>query len=360
MSIFGIKMKLFVGLVLCFVVGIIILSMLARDKNEPILPQLASDESLLAKLPPEPDFVSMVFAGDVMMDRGVRASVNKNFSGDYNKLFEKVRFMKTFDIAFANLEGPASDQGKDLKNLYSFRMDPAVIKTLRGIGIDIVSMANNHVGDWMREAFTDTLDKLLDGSILYTGGGFDKAEAETPTILERNGIKIGFLGFSDVGPIWMEAKNDEPSLPAEAGAQAGILLAGDPRFAEIVSNATKQVNYLVVSFHWGDEYKPIHNKRQEALAHVAVDNGAKLIIGHHPHVIQDTEVYKGSFIAYSLGNFMFDQSWSKPTMRGMILEVRLSKDGSMTVKKNTTEQNRLYQIENIIEGVEEKIGLQQI
>ena len=135
----------------------------------------------------------------------------------------------------------------------------------------------------------------------------------------------------------------------------GLLLASNPRFEEIIKNASQQVSYLIISFHFGEEYKTIHNKRQEHLAHKAVDAGAKIIIGHHPHVIQDTEVYKESFIAYSLGNFIFDQSWSEPTMQGMLLEIKLNKDGTMATTKNTFKLNKFFQPDEIMRSTEEEI-----
>ncbi|MBI3306105.1 CapA family protein [Candidatus Nomurabacteria bacterium] len=303
----------------------------------------------------DPEYVKLIFGGDMMLDRGVKASVTKNLGGDYNRLFENLGLFKNFDIVFANLEGPVSDKGRDKRNLYSFRMDPAILPALKNAGITAVSVANNHVGDWGRSAYIDSLEKLKITGILFTGGGMDGKEAETPTIIEKNGIKIGFLGFSDVGPNDMEAGEDTAGLPAEAGAKAGLLLAHNPRFDEIVKNASDIVDYLVVSFHWGDEYKPIHDKRQEFLAHKAVDNGAKIIIGHHPHVVQDFEIYKESFVAYSLGNLIFDQSWSEPTMKGMLLEIKLSKDGNMTVRKDPFKLNNFFQPDEIILGAEEKI-----
>lgn len=295
--------------------------------------------------PKDPDFVNLAFLGDLMLDRGVRNSVNKNFNGDYSALFEKLEILNKSDIVFANLEGTASDKGKDMGNLYSFHMDPSVVPALRGAGIDIVSMANNHVGDWGVVSYADTLRRLKENEIAYTGGGFNLAEATEPTIVEQYGIKIGYLGFSDVGPNWMGATVDS----------AGLLLANNPNFDQIIRDASAQVDHLVVSFHWGDEYKKIHNARQESLAHRAVDAGAKLVIGHHPHVTQDTEVYKNSFIAYSLGNAIFDQGFSTDTMQGMLLEIKLSKDGSMTSKKNTVKLNRVFQPSGVIEGKEEKI-----
>lgn len=293
-----------------------------------------------------PNFVTFAFAGDIMLDRGVRNSVMKNFNGDYSALFDKIYYnLKAPDIVFANLEGPASDQGKDIRNLYSFRMDPAVIPALKGAGISILSVANNHEGDWGLPAYVDTLSRLKENEILYTGGGMNSREAEAPTIIEKYGLKIGFLGFSDVGPESLQAGPDK----------AGLLSANNPRFDEIIKNAAEQTDFLVVSFHFGEEYQTKHNARQEYLAHKAVDDGAKFVIGSHPHVVEDTEVYKNSFIAYSLGNFIFDQSWSAPTMQGMLLEIKLNKNGSMTVRKDTVQLNSAFQPEKIIEGKEQKV-----
>jgi len=295
----------------------------------------------------EPDFINFSFLGDMMLDRGVRSSVNKNFNGDYSSLFTNMEVLKKSDIVFANLEGPASDQGRDLRNLYSFRMDPDIIPALKGAGISIVSVANNHAGDWGREAFIDTLNRLDENEILYTGGGIAK-DAESPTIIEKYGMKIGFLGFSDVGPQNLVAKEDT----------IGILLANNPRYEEIIRNAKSQVDYLIVSIHWGDEYKTTNNARQENLAKKAVDAGAKLVIGHHPHVIQNTEVYKDSLIVYSLGNFIFDQKFSENTMQGMLLELKLWRDGSIDYKKNTVKLNKLFQPDKIIEGKQEKLKIE--
>lgn len=295
----------------------------------------------------EPDFLTLSFMGDIMLDRGVRSSVNKNFAGDYSALFEKMGVLKKHDIVFANLEGPASDKGKDMQNLYSFRMDPSVIPALKGAGFGVLSLANNHVGDWGREAYIDTLNRLDENEIVYIGGGA-REEAIKPKIIEKYGMKIGYLGFSDVGPNWMETKEDE----------VGLLLANDPDFEKIIKDASAQVDHLVVSFHWGDEYKTKHNDRQEKLAHLAIDNGAKIVVGHHPHVVEDTEVYKNGFIAYSLGNFIFDQKFSAGTMQGMMLELKLGRDGAMSVKKNTVKLNSVFQPDKIIFGKEEKVKFQ--
>lgn len=281
---------------------------------------------------------TLSFVGDIMLDRGVKYSVRKNFSGNYSHLFDNTEFLRDSDLFFANLEGPVSDTGKDLHNLYSFRMEPQVLSVLKAAGVDIVSFANNHVGDWGRTAFDDTRKRLTNTGIAYTGAGDTKALAEEPTIMEVAGTKIGFLGFTDVGP----------NSLAAGETNSGILLASDPDLPNIIKNAAGKVDILVTSFHWGDEYKE-HNTRQSALAHTAIDNGAKLVIGHHPHVIQATETYKGGIIAYSLGNFIFDQAFSEKTMEGMALQVTFDteKKSIKRYDKYLVELNPYFQPESI-------------
>jgi poly-gamma-glutamate synthesis protein (capsule biosynthesis protein) len=247
-----------------------------------------------------------------MLDRGVKFSVKNNFAGDYSQLFTNVSsFLKQADISFANLEGPASDKGTDLHNLYSFRMDPSVLSVIHAAGFAILNFANNHVGDWGRAAFDDTRARMTAEGLLYTGAGDNKTAAEQPVIETVKGMKIGFIGFTDVGPDSLAATDTE----------SGILLASDPDFDTIIKNAAKQVDALVVSFHWGIEYQTEQDARQTKLAHEAIDDGATLVIGAHPHVPEGVETYDGGLIAYSLGNFIFDQAFSKETMSGMLLQV---------------------------------------
>lgn len=292
----------------------------------------------------EPDFLTLVFGGDIMLDRGVKNSVIKNFNNDYSFLFDKLNIVREADIAFANLEGPASDKGTDSGNLYSFRMAPETIPALKSAGFSVLSVANNHVGDFGRVAYADTLARLTENEIAYTGGGILDT-AKNPTIIEKYGFKIGFLGFTDVGPNNMKAEEQSE----------GVLLASDPDYEKIIADASRQVDYLVVSLHFGTEYTNKHNKRQESLAHSAIDNGAKFVIGHHPHVVEDTEVYKNGFIAYSLGNLIFDQNFRTDTMAGMLLKIKLAHDGTFSIQKNTVKLNKVFQPSQVILGKEEKI-----
>ncbi|MFA6354911.1 MAG: CapA family protein [Candidatus Paceibacterota bacterium] len=280
---------------------------------------------------------TLVFVGDMMLDRGVETSVKNNFGGEFSKLFENLNELKDADILFANLEGPVSDVGNNVGSIYSFHMDPNVLPVIKDAGFDIVSFANNHVGDWNTKAFNDTLARLDNIGILKIGAGINKIDASEPKIIEKNGVKFGFIGFSDVGPAWMEAKDDT----------AGILLASDPNLPQIIQYAKAKVDVLIVSFHFGEEYKTIHNTRQEKLAKNAIDNGADLIIGHHPHVIEDVEIYNGKPIVYSLGNFIFDQYFSKNTMRGMLYKVTFSGNEIVNTESKIITLNKQYQPEGI-------------
>ena len=140
-----------------------------------------------------------------------------------------------------------------------------------------------------------------------------------------------------MGPNWLKATQDK----------AGILIA-DESFGAVIKEAAEKVDALVVSLHFGEEYQRIHNKRQEDLSHTAIDSGAKIVVGHHPHVTQDMENYTGGLIAYSLGNFIFDQNFSEETMRGAALEIKLSKNGEIkSADIKTVQLNEFYQPELI-------------
>lgn len=255
---------------------------------------------------------SLVFVGDIMLDRGVRQSVERRGVG-YDYIFHRVPFLARADISFANLEGPVSDKGVDKNNLYSFRMDPASVQALTNAGLDVLSIANNHMGDWGMEAFLDTLSRLSRAGLVYVGGGVNKTEAESVKVISKNNTSFGFVAFSDVGPNSLAATDN----------LGGIVIASEQSVARVVSEAARQVDVLIASFHFGQEYKSEPTERQKMFARLAIDNGAKIVVGHHPHVIAPIEYYKDGLIAYSLGNFIFDQYFSVETMTGGVLSVEM-------------------------------------
>lgn len=275
--------------------------------------------------------VTISFMGDIMMDRGVKTSVYKNYEGDFNKLFQNLGELKESDIAFANLEGPVSDVGNNVGSKFSFRMEEKSLEALKNASFDIVSFANNHVGDWNVPAFKDTLVNLRKSGIIYTGAGENLAEASDVRIIDKNGVKLGFLAFTDVGPNWMEA----------GAEKAGILLASDPNRISYIQKAKEKVDVLVVSYHWGEEYLPF-NARQKALAESSIDAGASIIVGHHPHVTQDTMKYKNGLIIYSLGNAVFDQYFSEETMKGGLVKATVTKEGLKDYEEKTFVMDKTF------------------
>lgn len=255
---------------------------------------------------------NMLFVGDIMMDRGIRKIVEEKGGGNYAYIFEKFGDgVSKADLAFGNLEGPISDKGSKQGSIYSFRMGPDALKTLYDVGFDVFSLANNHMGDFGRVALEDTLRRLRRADITYAGAGWNKAEAYRAKIIERAGQRIGLLAFSDVGPAWLKTGD----------TLSGIAIAAKEDVINAVRQSKDRADIIIVSFHFGEEYENRSRSRQRELAHAAVDAGAKLVIGHHPHVPQEIEEYNGGLIAYSLGNFVFDQAFSEDTKKGMLLKI---------------------------------------
>ena len=275
------------------------------------------------------NLISLILVGDIMLDRGVEYMIEKQGSGDYNAEggisgktsykfpFSKINdYLKRADVLFGNLEGPISDKGVKVGSIYSFRNNPKAIEGLVFSGFDILSVANNHIFDYGRKAMEDTFLRLKEAKIDYVGAGFNEKEAHSSLIKEIKGIKIAFLGYTNLGSEYWSAK----------GEKSGIAWLNEDNLKKDINSAKNQADLVVVSMHFGDEYMDLPNSEQKFFAHLAVDSGADLVLGHHPHVIQPIEQYKTGFIAYSLGNFIFDQGFSEKTMKGLILKVLIEDD----------------------------------
>ena len=293
-------------------IAIIVLGSEEREKDTKALLEWfkqvsVSGESAEAKI---------AFVGDVMLARGVRSVIENYGRGDFRFPFLKIGGnLQNYDLLFGNLEGAISDQGENLGSAYSFRMEPKAIDGLKYAGFNVLSVANNHIGDWGADAMKDTFKRLSEAGIFYVGGGFDKEEPYEPRIIEVNGMKIAFLGFSQFGKNYLESGGINKS---------GIAVIDEEKIGTAVKKARAEADIVVVSFHWGEEYQAEPNEYQKRIGHLAIDAGADLVIGHHPHVIQPIEKYKDSYIAYSLGNFVFDQNFSEETTKGLLLEAVIS------------------------------------
>ncbi len=253
---------------------------------------------------------TLFFVGDIMLDRGVELKVKREGGGDFKFVFSKIADkLKKADLLFGNLESVISDKGKNVGSEYSFRADPEAVKALEYAGFDVVSLAHNHALDYTGEALEDCMERLKKAGIDYVGAG-NREEAFSLKIKEVKGLKVGFLAFTDLGTKYWKAGEES----------AGIAWTEEAPL-EITREAKEKVDILAVSFHSGKEYAREPESSKSSLFKEIVDSGADLIIGHHPHVIQPVEEYKNGWIAYSLGNFVFDQSFSEETMEGLLLEV---------------------------------------
>jgi poly-gamma-glutamate synthesis protein (capsule biosynthesis protein) len=281
--------------------------------------------------------ITLFFVGDIMLDRGVKYSIEKYGKGDYKFPFLKIvdELKKKADILFGNLESVISDKGKKVGSIYSFRADPEAIEGLKFAGFDILSVANNHIFDYGREAMEDSFKRLKEAKIDYLGGGFNEKEACSPIIKEIGKTKIAFLAFSNLGtPLW-----------AASEKKSGICWLEKEKMERIINEIKKKADIVVVSFHYGEEYFSKPTQFQISISHSAIDSGANLVIGHHPHFVQPIEKYKSGWIAYSLGNFVFDQKFSKETMTGLMLKISIENSKIKEVIPIKIKINQFYQPE---------------
>ncbi|MEP6756800.1 MAG: CapA family protein, partial [Chthonomonadales bacterium] len=178
--------------------------------------------------------------------------------------------------------------------------DPTNAKALKDAGFKIVCLANNHSLDYDRPALVETIAALERNGIPFAGAGRTKADAHRAVILNVKGLKVAFLAYLGLFPAILPEREGKPSVAmAEATA-----------IRRDIAAVRSQVDFVIVSLHAGVERKRHHSSRQENIAHTMVDAGADMVIGHHPHVVQDFETYKGKPIFYSLGNFVFEPSAS--------------------------------------------------
>lgn len=285
----------------------------------------------------------LVFAGDVMMARKVKTSVDDNGGGNYGFCFQYVAdYLRSADFAFVNLESIISNTGiadpTQLLQGIAFRAVPEAMDGLTFAGIDAVSVANNHAFDYGRIGFDDCVSRLKGAGIAPIGGGSFE-EAYSAKIFDVQGTKVALLGFTLVG--------DETSIRAQQTdggliAQTGVAWFYSKYANPAINAARRNADIVVVSFHFGAEYATLPNAVQDRFAHQCIDQGAHLVIGHHPHVVQPVMAYAKGYIACSLGNFIFDQS-DPATQRGMILEVLVRDKKIYRVSRKYIQINNLYQ-----------------
>lgn len=215
------------------------------------------------------------------------------------------------DINIANLESPIATCGNECTTKkFRFRAEPDVARAVRNAGFNLVTLANNHSMDFGDEALAETFKHLSAAGVAWIGAGENLEEAVKMALYTVKGRKIAFLGYSLTQPIEFFAG---PKTPGTAPGYQKLVEAG-------VASARRQADHVIVSFHWGKEGSGTVQPYQRSAAHQAIDAGADVVIGHHPHVLQGIELYKGGIIFYSLGNFTFA---SKSTTADVSAIIRL-------------------------------------
>jgi len=260
------------------------------------------------------DVVSVAFVGDVMLD-GLPGNMIRGGKDPFDAIAD---ILSDSDIRIANLECVIATTGRRIDKPFNFRAHPRTIELLKR-HFDAVSLANNHTGDFGVEAFEQMLYLLDQQGLAYFGGGYNLHHAHTPLLIDRNGIRIAFLGYNEFLPRSFEADFDRPGHAWSEDEQ--VIL--DIRNARSIHGADLVIPYM----HWGFENEPVANSRQRQLARLMIDAGADAVVGSHPHVVQDVEHYKGKPVIYSLGNFVFDGFLEKKNNTGWLLKLQFDRQG---------------------------------
>jgi len=287
-----------------------------ESKVQPhLLPPIASDAVIPAEKTKEISLkieeASLVAVGDISFSRSVER-MTKIHGPDYP--FLEIRdYLQGADIVFGNLETPITPGREILTGEMIFRSNPGTELSLKDAGFNLLSLANNHTMNFGIKGLEDTFKYLKQAGINYVGAGENDQEAYQPVYVEIKGVRIAFLAYQN-----------QKIVPTPYGANSsrtGIAFMNTEKMAAAAKDAKQRAGLVVVSMHAGDEYVAKPNNTQINFAHAAVDAGADLVIGHHPHVVQTMEEYKGKYIFYSLGNFVFDQMWSQNTKRGLAIKI---------------------------------------
>lgn len=266
--------------------------------------------ALEQKIVQEP--VRLLFGGDMMFDREIRAKMNKHGA---TYILENITPMLTsYDMVIANLEGPITEypsrsigSAVGSTNNFIFTFDPAILPMLKQNNITVVDIGNNHIGNFGKNGIAQTKAFLSESNINFFGNtGTELGPEERIFYKEIRGKTIAFVGHNQ--------------FVKDGGFETAL---------SDVAAAKQKADIVIVMTHWGNEYQKEARGVIVEQAHTLIDAGVDLVIGTHPHVVQQSEDYNGKKIYYSLGNFVFDQYFSKETMQGLLVGVEIDSENTM-------------------------------
>lgn len=256
--------------------------------------------------------------GDMMLGRSI---TNKGSKNNYKNMFSGVSDLwKDSDYVAGNLEcvllDNASDYEKNDKEIH-INAETKTANVLKENGFTLVSLANNHLADFKAKGVVNTLDTLDKVGLKHVGAGRNLTEAAEYDIQEINGVKIATIAVSDIIPKDFAARD----------SKAGILTTKTLKYYQAVKDASEKADLVIANIHWGVEYGMTETETQQQLARNLINWGVDVVIGSHPHVLQPVEKYGDGIIFYSMGNFVFDQGWSR-TKDSMVLNYYVDEDGN--------------------------------
>ncbi len=296
-----------------------------------------------------PARVTLVFGGDVIPHDPVKLAAQVHARpapkdeladtanhGGWDQVFGALApVFKRADAAFVNLETPVTTRPNPARGEFSFNAPPSLLESLKGTGVTVATFANNHCLDQAAPGLLETRQRLAEAGLLTAGAAESKSAAFAPLVLKRKGLRIGVLAMTRWSNMHLNPKDpSKPWVPVVLYPR-DVELVGitEADFLAAVRAASKSVDVLVVSAHWGTEYHSTPLEEDRAFAQALVDAGALVVVGHHPHVLQPVERLRRKdgalgVVAYSLGNLVSNQDLGEPespTRDGMLLEVEVTK-----------------------------------
>lgn len=300
-------------------------SVLTADKNgEPIPASLQQPAPvILSTSAVENSQVTLTAVGDVMLARFIEKKMKKLNDFEYPFALTK-DFLSASDITFGNLESPFFPGLTTVGESTTFRADERGVEGLTKAGFDVLSLANNHIMNYRVAGLNTTLEALKKAGIMQVGAGQNSTEARAPKFIEVKDQKIAFLAYIDetIAP----KNNHGEATDTTAGIAA---MNVEQMKLDVAQAKSLGATAVVVSMHAGIEYRKEPTQIQKDFAHAAIDAGASVVIGHHPHIVEPVERYGKGIIMYSLGNFVFDQLFSDEVKLGLVAKIVINADGTV-------------------------------
>jgi len=256
------------------------------------------------------DNITLMFSGDVTLSDHFERHVGSR----YDYAFKKLDWFTSADVTMINLETTLTKTNNPIPKPFNFKARPRYAKMLKDSGIDLVTLANNHMYDFGPDGLMETIRALDEAGVEHIGAGKNIKEARKPVIITIKGVKLAYLGYYGGGRYG-------ESFPATRRS-AGTAMRNLGYIGRDIAAVRDSVDLIIINFHWGREKAHYPEESEINFAREAINLGADIIIGHHPHVLQGIEIYRDKLIVYSLGNFIFGGN-SRTLDRSAVLRINI-------------------------------------